>query len=186
MTPRPTSTTGAAQQPQQQIADDLQRLTSVKEMREYAAALGVDQDVIEEARDSDDQRASLVLLIQQHSTGPPELQNSFMPVLAASSDSASVVIPELQPQPEPAALCSTGDPESLTRQKSFGDLALERRAMQSDSPAKPATLYSGYLEKKGGQHAIDENNMYVKSRNFAKGGRRNWKQKWFILYEDGR
>ena len=78
------------------------------------------------------------------------------------------------------------DPESLTRQKSFGDIALERLALQADSPVRPATLYSGYLEKKGGQHTIDENNIYVKSRNFAKGGRRNWKQKWFVLYEDGR
>jgi hypothetical protein len=36
-----------------------------------------------------------------------------------------------------------------------------------------------------GHHGIDSNNLIIKSRNFAKGGRRNWKQKWFVLYKDG-
>eukprot|EP01048_Picozoa_sp_COSAG05_P017868 COSAG05_NODE_2515_length_2955_cov_2.717787_2_plen_133_part_00 len=46
-------------------------------------------------------------------------------------------------------------------------------------------LHQGWLEKKGGDTYIDANNVLVKKRNFAKGGRRNWKQRWFVLYSDG-
>jgi hypothetical protein len=46
-------------------------------------------------------------------------------------------------------------------------------------------LKQGWLEKKGGDTHVDANNQIVKERNWSKGGRRNWKQRWFVLYADG-
>jgi len=42
------------------------------------------------------------------------------------------------------------------------------------------------LEKKGGETYIDTKTRQIqKARNFAKGGRRNWKKRWFVLYANG-
>ena len=41
------------------------------------------------------------------------------------------------------------------------------------------------MEKKGGDTHLDEDNVLRKERHFRKGGRRNWKRRWFILYSDG-
>ena len=46
-------------------------------------------------------------------------------------------------------------------------------------------LRQGWLEKKGGDTHIDRDNVLRKDRHYGKGGRRNWKQRYFILYSDG-
>ena len=48
-----------------------------------------------------------------------------------------------------------------------------------------AVVRSGWLEKKGGQTYVDDTNVLHKERHFSKGGRRNWKQRWFVLFSDG-
>ena len=47
-----------------------------------------------------------------------------------------------------------------------------------------AVVRSGWLEKKGGQTYVDDDNVLHKERHFSKGGRRNWKQRWFVLFSD--
>ena len=51
--------------------------------------------------------------------------------------------------------------------------------------APRAVVRCGWLEKKGGQTYIDDANVLHKERHFSKGGRRNWKQRWFALFSDG-
>ena len=46
-------------------------------------------------------------------------------------------------------------------------------------------LHRGWLEKKGGDTHIDASNVLHKERHYSKGGRRNWKRRWFILFGDG-
>lgn len=53
-------------------------------------------------------------------------------------------------------------------------------------PNGPRTVVrQGWLWKKGGDTHIDQDNVLYKDRHFGKGGRRNWKQRWFMLYSDG-
>ena len=44
---------------------------SLKELRQRATALGVDDAAIEEARDSNDPKASLIVLLEQRPTQGP-------------------------------------------------------------------------------------------------------------------
>jgi len=37
----------------------------------------------------------------------------------------------------------------------------------------------------GGDTHIDNSNVLHKDRHYGKGGRRNWKQRFFVLYSDG-
>ena len=48
-----------------------------------------------------------------------------------------------------------------------------------------AVVRRGWLEKKGGDTHIDASNVLHKERHYSKGGRRNWKARWFIMYADG-
>ncbi len=50
--------------------------------------------------------------------------------------------------------------------------------------APRAVVRCGWLEKKGGQTYV-EGNVLHKERHFSKGGRRNWKRRWFVLFSDG-
>jgi hypothetical protein len=55
-----------------------------------------------------------------------------------------------------------------------------------DSTHHRAVVRRGWLEKKGGDTHIDTaSNILRKERHYAKGGRRTWKPRWFILYADG-
>jgi len=51
--------------------------------------------------------------------------------------------------------------------------------------APRAVVCYGWLEKKGGDTHIDEHNVLQKERHYLKGGRRNWKRRWFVLHSDG-
>ena len=51
--------------------------------------------------------------------------------------------------------------------------------------APRAAVCYGWLEKKGGDTYIDAANVLRKERNYLKGGRRNWKRRWFVLHSDG-
>ena len=55
----------------------------------------------------------------------------------------------------------------------------------STSSAPRAVVCSGWLDKKGGDTHIDASNVLHKERHFTKGGRRNWKARWFVLFSDG-
>lgn len=55
----------------------------------------------------------------------------------------------------------------------------------STTTAPRVVVQTGWLEKKGGQTYIDQVNVLHKERHFSKGGRRNWKQRWFVLFSDG-
>lgn len=55
----------------------------------------------------------------------------------------------------------------------------------STTSAPRAVVRSGWLEKKGGDTHIDASNVLHKERHFSKGGRRNWKARWFMLFSDG-
>ena len=92
---------------------------------------------------------------------------------------------EPEPEPEPTIV---DDVVGYDGQRT-AIMVAPSAAPQSSVPA-PATetrtiLKQGWLEKKGGDTHIDANNQLVKERNWAKGGRRNWKQRWFVLYADG-
>jgi hypothetical protein len=57
------------------------------------------------------------------------------------------------------------------------------------SPSTPhkaprAVVCFGWLEKKGGDTFVKQN-VLQKDRHFRKGGRRNWKRRWFVLHSDG-
>jgi hypothetical protein len=48
-----------------------------------------------------------------------------------------------------------------------------------------AVIREGWLEKKGGDTHIGSDNVLRKERHYSKGGRRNWKRRWFMLFDDG-
>eukprot|EP01043_Picozoa_sp_COSAG02_P015609 COSAG02_NODE_669_length_18681_cov_170.310499_3_plen_574_part_00 len=50
--------------------------------------------------------------------------------------------------------------------------------------APRAVVCFGWLEKKGGDTFVKQN-VLQKDRHFRKGGRRNWKRRWFVLHSDG-
>ena len=52
-------------------------------------------------------------------------------------------------------------------------------------PLLRAVLRQGFLEKKGGEAFLDGDNALRKERHWEKGGRRNWKRRWFVLYTTG-
>jgi hypothetical protein len=67
-------------------------------------------------------------------------------------------------------------------------LAYDHPALSEVSYGHPrgGVLRTGWLEKKGGETFLDEVTQEIrKERNFSKGGRRNWKRRWFVLYADG-
>ena len=61
-----------------------------------------------------------------------------------------------------------------------------QRCMELANPPRPRdVLRHGWLEKKGGGGYRDANNVLHKVRHYQKGGRRNWKQRYFVLYSSG-
>ena len=76
------------------------------------------------------------------------------------------------PRPIPARSTATLEPEP------------EPELLEPKKPRRQI-LRQGWLEKKGGDTHLDEDHVLRKERNWSKGGRRNWKARWFILYDDG-
>ena len=61
-----------------------------------------------------------------------------------------------------------------------------QRCMELANPLPPRdVLRQGWLEKKGGGAYRDANNVLHKERHYQKGGRRNWKRRYFVLYSNG-
>jgi hypothetical protein len=60
-----------------------------------------------------------------------------------------------------------------------------RDGATTTTTAPRAVVQRGWLEKKGGQTFVDQANVLRKERHLSKGGRRNWKQRWFVLFSDG-
>jgi hypothetical protein len=52
-------------------------------------------------------------------------------------------------------------------------------------PPPRVVLRQGWLEKKGGKTIRGPDNALRKERHYHKGGRRNWKRRYFILYDGG-
>jgi hypothetical protein len=91
----------------------------------------------------------------------------------------------------PAATTPAGG-AALSRQGSAPPPPPESRVMResarlggSTTTAPRAVVRCGWLEKKGGETYVDAVNVLHKERHYSKGGRRNWKQRWFVLFSDG-
>eukprot|EP01043_Picozoa_sp_COSAG02_P073667 COSAG02_NODE_14418_length_1274_cov_239.740714_1_plen_123_part_01 len=61
-----------------------------------------------------------------------------------------------------------------------------QRCLELAYPPPPReVLRQGWLEKKGGHSYRDANDVLHKERHYHKGGRRNWKRRYFVLYSSG-
>lgn len=104
---------------------------------------------------------------------------------------AATAIPLPEPQPEPPVPFNPPVPRStpavvppLAAAPSVP--AVPAIPSHSYTPPQKAVLRRGWLEKKGGDTHIDvASNVLHKERHYSKGGRRAWKPRWFIVYEDG-
>ena len=69
----------------------------------------------------------------------------------------------------------------------FPPLSLISRTEGSEKTSWAAgqVLRSGYMDKKGGGDVWRSDGTLEHSRNWTKGGRRNWQRRWVVLFTDG-
>ena len=114
---------------------------------------------------------------------------------AVPAPAAAIPLPEPQPElpvpfkpPVPRSTAAVGPPLTAAPPLAVAPSVPAVPAIPNHSytATQKAVLRRGWLEKKGGDTHIDlTSNVLHKERHYSKGGRRTWKPRWFIVYEDG-